>query len=402
MFTSTFTIASVRLPLLIVKKWVTLSRRVFTVVLISPAPISILVHVRYSGRHVFAAWCRLLEPPVKSLDQHSFSAQLRLTRPPFLRPSIRLFLPPIMTHVIEQMELDAEELDCFGSLLGKRPLALDMGEPQAKFPHQSGKGNPPQRSSRQRPLPPQRNSRPTAPSQGSRAQEEHRGKSGTSSDQLLHKVAKALIVQSDYLSRLQSDHTVLFTFRNGDGPQLMVPLLHEVTANWRDQRSKGKVTKSLKQTLLQYVTSEIITRVSTFAEDKAAQAKAQEMGWVTSDLEYNYLDWNAEEQRLVPRQEGTLTQVQVLTDAKRLKTLLKEQELIIKFAAARNAQPNSASETATFVLELSLQIPAAAEAMAIFRKWFASSALLLLSLRLKPARPERSPLIKELQEAVGW
>ncbi|OLP94586.1 putative tRNA 2'-phosphotransferase [Symbiodinium microadriaticum] len=357
-----------------------------------------LPEVQAKLRHVFAAWCRLLEPPVESLDQHSFSAQLRLTRPPSPRPPICLFLPPIMTHVIEQMELDAEEMDCFGSLLGKRPLALDIGEPQAKFPHQSGKGHPPQRSSRQRPLPPQRNSRQTAPFQGSRTQEDNRGKSGTSSDQLLHKVAKALIVQSDYLSRLQSDHTVLFTFRNGDGPQLMVPLLHEVTANWRDQRSKGKVTKSLKQTLLQYVTSEIITRVSTFAEDKNAQAKAQEMGWVTSDLEYNYLDWNAEEQRLVPRQEGTLTPLQVLTDAKRLKTLLKEQELIIKFAAARNAQPNSASETATFVLELSLQIPAAAEAMAIFRKWFASSALLLLSLRLKPARPERSPLIKEIQE----
>ncbi|CAE7267823.1 unnamed protein product [Symbiodinium sp. CCMP2592] len=46
--------------------------------------------------------------------------------------------------------------------------------------------------------------------------------------------------------------------------------------------------------------------------------------------------------------------------------------------------------------------PEAAEAMAIFRKWYANSALLLLSLRLKPARPERSPLIKEIQEAVGW
>ncbi|OLP94527.1 hypothetical protein AK812_SmicGene23416 [Symbiodinium microadriaticum] len=310
-------------------------------------------------------------------------------------------LHPAMEHVPEQMDLDKEEWECFGNLLGKRPLALGMESPN-KYPHPSGKGVPLQGGSRQRPLPPQRGSRQTAPSQGSRTKEEHRGKSGTSSDQLLYKVAKALIVQSDYLSRLQSDHTVIFTFRNGDGPQLMVPLLHEVTANWRDQRSKGKVTKSLKQTLLQYVTSEIITRVTTFADDKNAQAKAQEMGWVTSDLEYNYLDWNAEEQRLVPRQEGTLTQVQVLADARRLKTLLKEQELIIKFSASRNAQPNSASETATFILELSLQIPAAAEAMAIFRKWFASSALLLLSLRLKPARPERSPLIKEIQEAVGW
>ena len=147
----------------------------------------------------------------------------------------------------------------------------------------------------------------------------------------------------------------------------MVPLLHEVTANWRDQRSKGKVTKSLKQTLLQYVTSEIITRVTTFADDKNAQAKAQEMGWVTSDLEYNSR-LERRGARLVPRQEGTLTQVQVLADARRLKTLLKEQELIIKFSASRNAQPNSASETATFILELSLQIPAAAEGHGHFQE----------------------------------
>ena len=48
-----------------------------------------------------------------------------------------------------------------------------------------------------------------------------------------------------------------------------------------------------------------------------------------------------------------------------------------------------------------MQHPEAAEAMAIFRKWYASSALLLLSLRLKPARPEWSLLIKEILEAVG-
>ena len=114
------------------------------------------------------------------------------------------------------MDLDEEERECFGNLLGKRPLALGMESPN-KYPHPSGKGVPLQGGSRQRPLPPQRGSRQTAPSQGSRTKEEHRGKSGTSSDQLLHKVAKALIVQSDYLSRLQSDHTVIFTFRNGDG-----------------------------------------------------------------------------------------------------------------------------------------------------------------------------------------
>ncbi|CAE7211357.1 unnamed protein product, partial [Symbiodinium sp. CCMP2456] len=162
------------------------------------------------------------------------------------------------------------------------------------------------------------------------------------------------------------------------------------------------VTKSLKQVLLQYLVAEIITRVTTFGSDKEAQAKAQEMGWVTSDLEYNFLDWDTEEKKLIPRQEGTLTQDQMLADARRLKDILKSPELILRFSAARNAQPDSVSETANFVLELSLQHQDAAEAMAIFRKWYASSALLLLSLRLKPARPERSPLIKEISEAVGW
>ena len=103
-----------------------------------------------------------------------------------------------------------------------------------------GKGAPPQGGGRPRQFQPNRGPRQAAPSQGSRSKEESRGRSGTSSDVLLHKVAKALIVQSDYLSRLQSDHTVIFTLRNGDGPQLMVPLLHEVAANWRDQRSRAK------------------------------------------------------------------------------------------------------------------------------------------------------------------
>ena len=80
----------------------------------------------------------------------------------------------------------------------------------------------------------------------------------------------------------------------------MVPLLHEVADNWRAQRLKGQVSRSLKLTLLQ----------------------SQEMGWITSDMEYNFLDWNAEEQKLVPRQEGTLTQDQILADARRMKTIL--------------------------------------------------------------------------------
>ncbi|CAE7635287.1 yfiL [Symbiodinium sp. CCMP2592] len=219
---------------------------------------------------------------------------------------------------------------------------------------------------------------------------------------LLHRVAKALIVQADYLSRLQSDHTVIFTFRTGNGPQLMVPLLQEVATTWREQRQQNKVTRSLKQTLIQYLAAELVTRINAFSTDTESQKRAQELGWITSEGEFNFLDWDFEDKKLVPRQEVMLTHDQILTDAKRLKALLKNPDLVLKFSGGRNAKPDSTSETATFVLELSMQQPEASEAMAIFRKWYANSALLLLSLRLKPARPERSPLIKEIQEAVGW
>ena len=39
-----------------------------------------------------------------------------------------------------------------------------------------------------------------------------------------------------------------------------------------------------------------------------AQRDAQSQGWVTSDLEFNFVDWNVETQALEPRQESnTLT-----------------------------------------------------------------------------------------------
>ncbi|CAE7304374.1 Pol [Symbiodinium sp. CCMP2592] len=281
------------------------------------------------------------------------------------------------------MDLDQEEQSVFGGILGKRALQTDLTENPAKYQHPGGKGPPPNRSSggtRQQQQPLTGRGRHTAPFQGSRGRDVPDNRNGPSKmpsedHALLHRVAKALIVQADYLSRLQSDHTVIFTFRTGSGPQLMVPLLQEVATTWREQRQQNKVTRSLKQTLIQYLAAELVTRINAFAADTESQRKAQELGWTTSEGEFNFLDWDFEEKKLVPRQAETLT------------------------TTSRNAKPDSTSETATFVLELSMQQPEASEAMAIFRKWYANSALLLLSLRLKPARPERSPLIKEIQEA---
>ncbi|CAE7204775.1 unnamed protein product [Symbiodinium sp. CCMP2592] len=327
----------------------------------------------------------------------------------FHLPLLWSLLPIAMAMESLQMDLDQEEQSVFGGLLGKRALQTDLTENPTKYQHPGGKGPPPNRSSgtRQQQQPLTGRGRHAAPFQGSRGSDVPDNRNGPSkmpsgNHALLHRVAKALIVQADYLSRLQSDHTVIFTFRTGNGPQLMVPLLQEVATTWREQRQQNKVTRSLKQTLIQYLAAELVTRINAFAADTESQKKAQELGWTTSEGEFNFLDWDFEDKKLVPRQGETLTHDQLLTDAKRLKALLKNPDLVLKFSGGRNAKPDSTSETATFVLELSMQQPEASEAMAIFRKWYANSALLLLSLRLKPARPERSPLIKEIQEAVGW
>ena len=188
-------IVSARLLPLIVEKWVTLYRHVCTVEQPSHARTSIPVLVLCSGRHVCVVWYK------RTLHQNA-SPSRRL-------PSAQLC--PAMEPVPTQMDLDEEERQCFGNLLGKRALALGVESPN-KYPHPGGKGAPQQGGGKPRQFQPNRGPRQAAPSQGSRSKEENRGRSGTSSDVLLHKVAKALIVQSDYLSRLQSDHKVIFTF----------------------------------------------------------------------------------------------------------------------------------------------------------------------------------------------
>ncbi|CAE7466615.1 unnamed protein product [Symbiodinium sp. CCMP2592] len=367
---------------------------------------------------IAAASPTLLPGPLKGIDaaevrKHSIDGIQSLhhvaTLTRFVSPLIPLQFPHLPPLTLPKSDYDShgpdpgtgyDSLDSpkLRSFCGNSALRADRG-----------KGPPPNRSSgtRQQQQPLTGRGRHAAPFQGSRGSDVPDNRNGPSKmpsgdHALLHRVAKALIVQADYLSRLQSDHTVIFTFRTGNGPQLMVPLLQEVATTWREQRQQNKVTRSLKQTLIQYLAAELVTRINAFATDTESQKRAQELGWITSEGEFNFLDWDFEDKKLVPRQEVTLTHDQILTDAKRLKALLKNPDLVLKFSGGRNAKPDSTSETATFVLELSMQQPEASEAMAIFRKWYANSALLLLSLRLKPARPERSPLIKEIQEAVGW
>ena len=54
----------------------------------------------------------------------------------------------------------------------------------------------------------------------------------------------------------------------------------------------------------------------------------------------------------------------------------------------------------TLMLELSLQDPRASQVMHMLRKWFALGAWLMIGARLRPARIERSPLMKGVQELV--
>ena len=162
------------------------------------------------------------------------------------------------------------------------------------------------------------------PGRGSRQQSPAHAPSQTSSadDVLLHKVAKAVVAQADYTARLQASQTVLFTFKKDTGPHAMVPMMFQCAENWRQlkARTPTAVTRSLKQTLIQHLNAELLTRVEAFRSDAQVQRDAQSQGWVTPDLEFNFVGWHVETQALEPRQESnTLTIDQVLVDARRIK-----------------------------------------------------------------------------------
>ncbi|CAE7186435.1 unnamed protein product [Symbiodinium necroappetens] len=109
-----------------------------------------------------------------------------------------------------------------------------------------------------------------------------------------------------------------------------------------------------------------VTVTRSLKADKAAQQQAHLNGWLSTELEFHFIQWNFEARRMEPMQDD-----RSLSEYK--------------------------GEMATFILSFSLLTPASTEAMLIFKQWFASAALLLMSLRLKLACPQPSPLIKRFK-----
>ena len=152
-----------------------------------------------------------------------------------------------------------------------------------------------------------------------------------------------------------------------------MPALAGVAERWNRVRinEPGKINRTLRHTLLIFVFDALLTRLS----EKDSLQNAAKQGWLVSpsapqaetaeDAQWAYLLWKDSKLQAAP-ELGAVAKEKFIRDMEEIRTLLVEPGLM----------------------------------MHMLRKWFALGAWLMIGARLRPARIERSPPMKEVQELV--
>ena len=199
---------------------------------------------------------------------------------------------------------------------------------------------------------------------------------------------------------------MLMTFNIEENPAHITPALAGVAERWNHLRlnEPGKINRTLRHTLLIFVIDTLLKRLA----DKDSLQNAAKQGWLVSplapqaemaaDAQWAYM--MRKETKLQAAPELGAGKEQFIRDLEEVRTLLVEPGLILRFAATRPLTAEMSGHSVTLLLELSLQDPRASQITQMTRKWYALGAWLMIGARLRPARIERSPLMKEAQELV--
>ena len=116
-----------------------------------------------------------------------------------------------------------------------------------------------------------------------------------------------------------------------------------------------------------------------------------------ADAQWAYMTWKENKLQAAP-ELGAVGKEQFIRDLEEVRTLLVEPGLILRFSTTRLLTAEMSGHSVTLLLELSLQDPRASQIMQMMRKWYALGAWLMIGARLRPARVEWSPLMKEVQD----
>ena len=302
----------------------------------------------------------------------------------------------IQSHTTVATEMDQDEANLYEYLLHqKRPAPVGeprvTGERPAKAPASQaakGKGRGRGRSRPQR----------------------HQPNQGLSGGSWLEATVKALarltLRQGDYIARLQTDHTVLMNFNIEENPANIIPALAGVAERWNHLRlnEPGKINRTLRHTLLIFVIDTLLKRLSEKEPSECGKAGLADVtiGPASGDGRGRSVGVHDVERVQAPSGPGTgaVGKEQFIRVLEEIRTLLVEPGLILRFSATRPLTAEMSGHSVTLLLELSLQDPRASQVMQMMRKWYALAAWLMIGACLRPARVERSPLMKEVPDLV--
>ena len=242
---------------------------------------------------------------------------------------------------------------------------------------------------------------PPGRKKGAPAAERSEGTRPARSDSLLTRLATLTLRHEAQLQMLEVDRSYVL-FLNTE-PLGVIPLLKEASERWKQLKETGKVTASLRCTLLTSVLLELQTRVQKVAAEPETRKKCEEAEWCSTGedagLRWYYKRWDPVAKAAKAVNGEGLSQAELLANLSLLIQNTKHDGVLHRFHSLRPLATESSAENFTFLLTISTRTAGEAVHQAL-TKLQDLCALSLIGARLRPGRMKSSPLADEIRKMV--
>ena len=172
---------------------------------------------------------------------------------------------------------------------------------------------------------------------------------------LLHQLSRLVLRHELQLQNVQSDTKIHLYLRTG--AHSFLPSLFSIAREWgrlyRDEPQK--LGLSLRETLLIALLKEMATRAKLVMNKETAKQSAVDMGWLTSEGRWAFMQWNPQTAQLdlletpQPRDHE-----EILRDIDRMVELVNGDS-VKRFSSAKTLVAEPQAEWVEFILELSIR-----------------------------------------------
>ena len=182
----------------------------------------------------------------------------------------------------------------------------------------------------------------------------------------------------------------------------ILPMMYEVAQTWKDAREKEQAFTSLRMAMFLALIQEWMDRLDKVLEPQAKEG-AIKLGIAQldskQDLEWLYLLWDMEAKKMVPDSKKDAVQHTVfMAWLKELQLLIASTQSLLRFHSTRPLAESYQGETVTFLLTLGHRDQAMDRAHKLLTLMCGLGATKVAAFRIRPARMERQPLAKIIEE----